>query len=74
MAVGSFGIEKESLKELLREASIGKAQLPDFQRGWVWPDKNIAGLIASISLGYTVDIVSEIPEVEIPKTPGQANK
>ena len=34
MAVGSFGIEKESLKELLREASIGKAQLPDFQRGW----------------------------------------
>ena len=54
MAVGSFGIEKESLKELLREAAIGKAQLPDFQRGWVWPDKNIAGLIASISLGYPV--------------------
>ena len=57
MAVGSFGIEKESLKELLREASIGKAQLPDFQRGWVWPDKNIAGLIASISLGYPVGTV-----------------
>jgi len=34
MAVGSFGIEKESLKELLREASIGKAQLPDFQFEW----------------------------------------
>ena len=57
MAVGSFGIEKESLKELLREASIGKAQLPDFQRGWVWPDRNIAGLIASISLGYPVGTV-----------------
>ena len=57
MAVGSFGIEKESLKELLREASIGKTQLPDFQRGWVWPDRNIAGLIASISLGYPVGTV-----------------
>ena len=57
MGVGSFGIEKESLKEILREASIGKAQLPDFQRGWVWPDRNIAGLIASISLGYPVGTV-----------------
>ena len=57
MAVGSFGIEKESLKELLREASSGKAQLPEFQRGWVWPDRNIAGLIASISLGYPVGTV-----------------
>jgi hypothetical protein len=54
MSVGSFGIEKESLKELLREASIGKVQLPDFQRGWVWPSQNIAELIASISLGYPV--------------------
>ena len=27
-----------------------------------------------VAMGYTVDIVSEIPEVEIPKTPGQANK
>ena len=26
------------------------------------------------AMGYTVDIVSEIPDVEIPKTPGQANK
>ena len=57
MSVGSFGIEKESLKELLREASSGKAQLPEFQRGWVWPDRNIAGLISSISLGYPVGTV-----------------
>ncbi len=57
MAVGAFGIEKESLKELLREASTGKAQLPEFQRDWVWPDRNIAGLIASISLGYPVGTI-----------------
>ena len=57
MAVGAFGIEKEDLRALLAEAAIGKAQLPEFQRGWVWPDRNIASLIASISLGYPVGTV-----------------
>ena len=52
MSVGAFGIEKEGLEELLKEAAIGKSQLPEFQRGWVWSDRNIAGLISSISLGY----------------------
>lgn len=54
MSVGAFGIEKESLEELLNEAQVGKSQLPEFQREWVWPDRNIAALIASISLGYPV--------------------
>ncbi|QTR05160.1 hypothetical protein J7S33_10905, partial [Saccharothrix algeriensis] len=27
------------------------------QRGWVWPDRTIAGLIASISLGYPAGTV-----------------
>ncbi len=54
MSVGAFGIEKEGLEELLKEAASGKSQLPEFQRGWVWPDRNIASLIASISLGYPV--------------------
>ncbi len=54
MSVGTFGIEKEGLEELLKEAACGKSQLPEFQRGWVWPDRNIASLIASISLGYPV--------------------
>lgn len=57
MSVGAFGIEKEGLEELLKEASIGKSQLPEFQRGWVWADRNIAGLIASISLGYPVGTI-----------------
>lgn len=29
-------------------------QLPDFQRGWVWDDRRIRALIASITLGYPV--------------------
>ena len=52
MAVDAFGIEKEFLRDLLREVSSGHAQLPEFQRGWVWPDRNIASLLASISVGY----------------------
>lgn len=38
MITATFGIEKESLADLLHEAEHGKAQLPDFQRGWVWDD------------------------------------
>lgn len=52
MGVEAFGIEKEFLKDLLAQVDKGSTQLPEFQRGWVWPDRNIASLIASISLGY----------------------
>lgn len=52
MSVDTFGIEKPFLRNLLEEVGTGRAQLPEFQRGWVWPDKNIASLLASISLGY----------------------
>lgn len=57
MAVEAFGIEKEFLRDLLREVHAGRAQLPEFQRGWVWPDRNIASLLASISMGYPVGTV-----------------
>ncbi|GAB3006187.1 DUF262 domain-containing protein [Saccharothrix stipae] len=57
MGVEAFGIEKEFLKDLLIQVDKGEAQLPEFQRGWVWPDRNIASLIASISLGYPAGTV-----------------
>lgn len=41
-------------KELLDEAHAGKLQLPEFQRGWVWPHTHISSLLASISTGYPV--------------------
>lgn len=53
----NYGIEKESLNKLLREAGDGSAQLPDFQRGWVWDDNRIRSLLASISLTYPVGAV-----------------
>lgn len=54
MPVEAFGIEKEFLRDLLSEVGKGHAQLPEFQRGWVWPDRGIASLLASISLGYPI--------------------
>ncbi|MFC7617052.1 DUF262 domain-containing protein [Actinokineospora soli] len=57
MGVEAFGIEKEFLKDLLTQVDRGEAQLPEFQRGWVWPDRNIASLISSISLGYPAGTV-----------------
>jgi len=55
--VAAFGIEKPFLNSLLNQAAEGKAQLPEFQRGWVWPLENIRSLLASVSLGYPVGTV-----------------
>lgn len=54
MAVDTFDSTKEFLEELLKKVADGRIQLPDFQRGWVWPHTGIASLIASISQGYPV--------------------
>lgn len=42
----------ESLGELLRMVETGKAQLPEFQRSWVWDDTKICKLIESITSGF----------------------
>lgn len=49
-----FKTNPVSLKSLLDDAAAGKIQLPDFQRGWVWDDDRIRGLLASISRGFPV--------------------
>ena len=52
-----FKTNPVSLKELLDDASSGQIQLPDFQRGWVWDDDRIRGLLASISRGFPVGAI-----------------
>ena len=42
------------ITELMQAIHTGKAQLPDFQRGWVWDDDRIIALIASITCNYPV--------------------
>lgn len=53
----SFKAASVKLSELLTNAENGKLQLPDFQRGWVWDEERIRGLIASISRGFPVGAV-----------------
>lgn len=45
------------LKDLLSNVEVGKIQLPDFQRGWIWDDDRIRGLLASISKGFPVGAI-----------------
>ena len=52
-----FKTNPVSLKELLDDAEAGKIQLPDFQRGWVWDDERIRGLLASVSRGFPVGAI-----------------
>ena len=42
------------ISELMKSVHEGLAQLPDFQRGWVWDDTRIKSLIASITNNYPV--------------------
>ena len=45
------------LNTLLEQVQTGYIQLPDFQRGWVWDDDRICGLLASISRGFPVGAI-----------------
>ena len=42
------------ISELMKDVHTGKAQLPDFQRGWVWDDNRIRALIASITNNFPI--------------------
>ena len=42
------------ISELMKDVHTGKAQLPDFQRGWVWDDNRIRALIASITCNFPI--------------------
>ena len=43
--------------DLMKDIDKGNIQLPDFQRGWVWDDSRIRGLIASITQNFPVGAV-----------------
>jgi hypothetical protein len=46
-AASTFETVEPNLSDLLDQASNGKIQLPDFQRGWVWDDDHIKAVLAS---------------------------
>ena len=43
-----------ALIDLMKAVDSGKAQLPDFQRGWVWDDGRIKALILSVIHNFPV--------------------
>ena len=52
-----FDTNPRLLSKLLDDVESAKMQLPDFQRGWVWDDNRIKGLLASISRGFPIGAV-----------------
>src|SRR5271169_6986698 len=54
MAEATFQTNPVSLQEFLKSCQVGKIQLPDFQRSWVWDEDRIKSLIASISRAFPV--------------------
>lgn len=55
--MSTFDSTKTSLRDLLRDITTGKTQLPDFQRGWVWDDEHILSLLVSIARSFPVGAV-----------------
>src|SRR4051794_32231554 len=55
--ISTFDSTKTDLVDLLGNAKSGEAQLPDFQRGWVWDDDHIRDLIASVSRAFPIGTV-----------------
>ena len=46
-----------SLSDLLKDASTGQMQLPDFQRNWTWDDERVCGILASLSENYPMGAI-----------------
>jgi len=53
----TFDSTKKSLYEILKDVQKGKIQLPDFQRGWVWDDNRIKGILASVAKSFPIGAV-----------------
>lgn len=55
--MGSFDSTKTSLMDILKDVGTGKIQLPDFQRGWIWDDNRIKGLLASVAKSFPIGAI-----------------
>ena len=47
----------ELLTDTLKSVGLGKTQLPDFQRDWLWDDERVRRLLASILQSYPIGAV-----------------
>ncbi len=52
-----FDSTKRNLFEILKDVQLGKIQLPDFQRGWVWDDHRIIDLLTSVAKSFPIGAI-----------------
>lgn len=57
MIMKTFDSTKIGLLDILEEVHCGKIQLPDFQRGWIWDDDRIKGIIASVAKSFPIGAI-----------------
>jgi len=55
--MSTFDSTKTLLSDLLAKVVMGKLQLPDFQRGWVWDDEHIQSLLVSLARSFPIGAV-----------------
>lgn len=55
--MSSFDSTKVALPDIIKDITLGKVQLPDFQRGWVWDDNHVRSLLVSIARSFPVGAV-----------------
>jgi len=55
--MNTFDSTKLSLKSILDDIRVGKIQLPDFQRSWVWDNDHIRDILASVASSFPVGAV-----------------
>lgn len=60
MAISPPKSDDTDLSELMRDVHYGRAQLPEFQRSWIWNDRKIIGILASLSLGYPMGAIMRL--------------
>lgn len=63
-SISTFDITKYPLLDILRDVSLGKIQLPDFQRDWIWNDQQMRKVLASVSLGYPIGSVMMLQQAD----------
>ena len=55
--MSSFDSTKAGLPDVIKDIMLGKVQLPDFQRGWVWDDNHVRSLLVSVARSFPVGAV-----------------
>ena len=55
--MSTFNIDRPLLSTILTDIEIGRTQLPDFQRDWIWDDYRIRSLLASVSQAFPIGAV-----------------